>query len=810
MPTRVEGWGDPKADIVIVGEAPGETEVDRGIPFCGRSGLHLDNLLGIGGMARTSGMYLTNVVKERPPYNDISKFITFNGTEATTTIEYNLYKEELLAELAAIPAKVIVPVGKVALYALTGYTDITKRRGSILWSDTLNKKVIPTLHPAYALRDPIQSYVIASDMRRIGKQAKFSNILDPTWEVYTRPPFSLVMEFLTDITSGNLTHAYDIEVLNQQLSCISFAIANGTLTVGMSIPFCEKGEHYFTADEELQILHRIGMILQSETPSIAHHTWFDSTFLFNLYGIITNELGDTMVAQGILCPDMPKGLDFITSLYTEIPYYKDDGKRFMAGLDGDEESFWNYNALDSIACLKCHKKLLEELETHDLLNTYQRQLNLIKPLTFMQSHGLRIDVEAKEKASRQADEELKELQATLESQVGQEINPNSSKQVMAYFYDKKGITPYKNRKTGKATVDNKALTRLKIRGFDEAATLLEIRALSKLKGTYYDMILDSDNRIRSSYNPVGTKTGRLSSSKTLWGTGGNLQNLPKSFSKHVLADEGHVMYQMDLSQAENRIVAYLGPIPEMIEVFESGTDLHTKTASLIFNKPMGQISTKDGMNSSSIGNGQRCERYWGKTANHALNYGMGPNTLAVYAEIPQTQAKMIWERYHHAYPGVQNSFHAGVKDQIYNGRKLTNLMGRTRYFLGRIDDGLLNEAYNFGPQSLVADLINQEGLTNTYYNQSRVILLNQVHDSIWIQIPLTVDWIKHSIILSDIKNALEKELIAPNGVRFKLPVDVEVGASYGTLQSVKSLLPENLRDAYKESERRLVDGSVTV
>ena len=141
----------------------------------------------------------------------------------------------------------------------------------------------------------------------------------------------------------------------------------------------------------------------------------------------------------------------------------------------------------------------------------------------------------------------------------------------------------------------------------------------------------------------------------------NLQNWPHSMLRYLIADEGHIYYSFDLSQFENRIVAYVGNIKQMIEAFETGIDVHSLTAALIFGKPINEVSRKDG--SCPLGDGQHSERFWGKKANHGLNYDLGYKSFALYYELPEREAKAIVERYHQAYPGVRQTFHAEVRKQ---------------------------------------------------------------------------------------------------------------------------------------------------
>ena len=145
MGRRVNPSGPKEALIAIVGEAPGKEESETGVPFCGGSGQLLTKTLRDVGLNR-SEIYITNVVKERPPQNDLSRL-----HEVGISLQES--ERELINELRGTKANVIVPLGGVALKAITGYGAITKYRGSILSSPYLEKrKIIPSIHPAYCLR----------------------------------------------------------------------------------------------------------------------------------------------------------------------------------------------------------------------------------------------------------------------------------------------------------------------------------------------------------------------------------------------------------------------------------------------------------------------------------------------------------------------------------------------------------------------------------------------------------------------------------------------------------------------------------
>ena len=162
--------GDKNAKYVIVGEAPGATELKMKRPWVGQAGNLLMDLLGSAGIRRQN-CYLTNVIKERPPNNNISKFISLRSTgNHTVTDSAKLYLEQLRSELSETTANVIIAAGNVSLWALTGLNGVTKRRGSVYESTLLpGRKVIPIIHPAAALRQYMFARYILMDILKAVK-----------------------------------------------------------------------------------------------------------------------------------------------------------------------------------------------------------------------------------------------------------------------------------------------------------------------------------------------------------------------------------------------------------------------------------------------------------------------------------------------------------------------------------------------------------------------------------------------------------------------------------------------------------------
>jgi uracil-DNA glycosylase family 4 len=786
--------GPLESKIALVGEAPGGDEEKLGRGFIGPSGQLLFRMLSSAGMTRAD-CYVSNVVKERPAGNSIDTFITFRAGRAYTTPQYVEYEQDFIEEMKAVRSNVVVAVGGVALYALTGKMGITKWRGSILEALPAynHRKVIPVIHPAAALRQYTLTHTISMDLRRVVEESFFPDIRLPSRSLKIRPSFMDAMSFLQDCKSVNKI-AFDIEVMREEVSCISLAKSPYDV---ISIPFMIAGHDYFNPVQEAEIWKGIASILEDpDTVKVGQNLVFDTTFIFNRYGIVTRgKLEDTMIAQGIMYPDFPKGLDFITSMHTKEPYYKDEGKKWFK-LGGSDDDFWIYNAKDSAVCMEAYPRIEADLTLVNNLDAVEVATKLIPILAYMQTRGIKANASGMKDESEAAEDEIKSLTAQLRGITGYDINPGSSKQVQSYFYGVKGEKAYVNRKTGKPTADKDAIKRLSRKGYDEARIIQKITQLSYNKSHYLDVVLDSDNRLRCSFNPVGTESGRLSSSETIFGTGTNMQNLPMEFRKHLVADDDNLMYNIDLSQAENRVVAYISPEPAMIAAFERGVDLHRQTASLIFGIPISEVS--DEIGSSSIGGGNFSQRFWGKKANHGLNYDLGYKTFAFYYEIPEVESRFIVDKYHKAYPGV-HQYHAWIRNRLSKDRTLENLFGRKRLFLDRWGDDLFKSAYSYIPQSTVAEKINRHGLIYIYYNQhlfKPVDILLQVHDNIIFQMNYKQwSWEQQAECLILIKDSLESPL-SWRGNSFSIPISLEIGTNLN-----KKSMVEVSRDDFESVER---------
>jgi len=340
LPPRVRrivpGIGPKDARIAIVGEAPGAYEDAQLKPFVGPAGSVLEQCLHAAGIIKAD-VYLTNVVKVRPSKNDISPY--FNGK--TFSAEGIEWVRELREELDNHGANVIVACGGTAFAALTGHTQITKFRGYVFESIELHnpRKIIPTIHPAACLYDRkggakgglsasewkpfLFRHIIATDLKKAKVESATRELRRPERQlVYNFANAGEVLEWL-DYFFAQPVLAFDIEVVNYEIACISFA---STPNIACSIPLAGRWSEL----DELQIWRGIQRVLGNPfSVKVGQNLIFDIQFLHSRCGIeVRGLVHDTMIAHSVMFPELPKGLGFLGSIYCGTQSYWKDMVKF--------------------------------------------------------------------------------------------------------------------------------------------------------------------------------------------------------------------------------------------------------------------------------------------------------------------------------------------------------------------------------------------------------------------------------------------------------------------------------------------------
>lgn len=478
---------------------------------------------------------------------------------------------------------------------------------------------------------------------------------------------------------------------------------------------------------------------------------------------------------------------------------------------------WVYNGLDCCVTLEIRDQLLSQL-SNTTAGTYEFSRALQAPILEMGMRGVLVDNARRQKALKYFNEQIAILQAQLDEIVrdgiGFDVSPvkkpggwslwwRSPVRVKNLFYDVMGLPAIRKRNAKgqyAPTVDRDALEQLGAKYFlAEPITnhFLALRDIDK-KATWLKTEIDTDGRMRTSFNIAGTNTGRLASAYSDFGTGGNMQNIDRELRSVFVADPGMKFGNLDLEQGDARNVAaicwnlfveqmgeeYAG---SYLNACDSG-DLHTYNSRLIWpEKAWTGDLAKDKKIAEEIFYRQDSFRQMSKKGGHGTNYYGTPRTMAKHLKVAVPIIDDFQIRYFNTYPVIGSynpkkfdpknelpNWHNWVKRQLAESHTITTMMGRQRQFFGRsFEDTTLREAIAYEPQSLTADIIDT-GLLRLW-RSNRVQLLVQVHDSILFQFPEEEEDELIPWALETLKVYFELK----KGRRFFVPTEAKTGWNWG-------------------------------
>ena len=405
---------------------------------------------------------------------------------------------------------------------------------------------------------------------------------------------------------------------------------------------------------------------------------------------------------------------------------------------------------------------LIKANTHKLFTDLE--MPLMQVLADMELEGVNLDVPFLKELSVKHEAKLRELEAKIQEDAGEEFNLNSPKQLGEILFDKLQLDPKaKKTKTGQYATGEEILSKLKDK-HPIINDILEYRQLQKLKSTYIDALPELVNpktgRVHTTYAQTVAATGRLSSVNP------NLQNIPirseagqqirKAF---VARDENHVIISADYSQIELRLIAQMSQDPAMVEAFKHGEDIHASTAAKVFNVTLDEVT--------------REQRSQAKTVNFGIIYGVSAFGLADQANISRKEAKALIDAYYETYPTLK----AYIEKQVEIARDqgfVETLMGRRRYLKdinsrnAVVRSHAERNAVNAPIQGTAADIVKmamiqiQKELKKNY--QTKMIL--QVHDELIFDAPKDEVEKVSELIKSTMEAAMQMDvpLIAEVGV----------------------------------------------
>lgn len=542
--------------------------------------------------------------------------------------------------------------------------------------------------------------------------------------------------------------------------------------LGLSFKYREENSFYIPFNDEKDIedkLFILNSILNNPNiPKCGHNIKEDILILFR-YGLDINNISfDSVIAQYLIeASQKDYSLKNLADEYLNIHIQNSDDllgtgrkKKTLREFSNNDVSQFMASKLNII--FKAKDILTEKIEEYDMKQLFEKiEMPLVKVLADMQYRGFKVDINQLTELGKKFDEKINSLTQSIYEDSGEEFNINSPKQLGGILFDKLELPVIKKTKTGYSTnaeVLDKLLGKHPI-----IEKILEYRQIVKLKSTYVDglipLINKETNRIHSSFNQTITTTGRISS------TNPNLQNIPikteegRQIRKVFVANnKDYKLVDADYSQIELRVLAHISNEPKLIEAFENNDDIHTKTASEVFEVDREDVTS--------------LMRSRAKAVNFGIIYGISDYGLSRDLKITRKEAKKYIDNYLKNYSSVKDYMTNIVKEAKNKGYVKT-LLNRRR-FIPELNSRNFNvrsfgerTAMNTPIQGSAADII-KIAMLNVYTElknrglKSKLIL--QVHDELIIESPKEE--------LDEVKKLL-KELME-DAIELKVPLTVDM------------------------------------
>ena len=509
-----------------------------------------------------------------------------------------------------------------------------------------------------------------------------------------------------------------------------------------------------------------------------HNAKIAYNILRNLEILAEGVIFDTALASYVKDPQRNHELDVQSMEHLNhaiMPFapFEKNKKKQISFSDAPVESIVNFSSDESFTILELTKYWINNLDKKELELTYDIEVPLTFVLADMEYNGVSVDEDYLHKLTISMNNQLAKIEGRIYEIAGGVFNINSPRQVGEVLFEKLGLKAKKKRgKTNYST--NAAVLEELAEEYEIAQLILDYRKFAKLKSTYTEalpaLIDRKDNRIHTTYNQTVTATGRLSSSNP------NLQNIPirteegnKIRNAFVAGnkDDGLIL-SADYSQIELRLLAHITQDKHLLEAFNSGVDVHTLTASKVFDVPVEDV-TKE-------------MRYKSKAVNFGIIYGQSKYGLAKSLGISNADAETFIEKYFATYPRVKAYMEGTVLEAEEKGFVET-IFGRKRYLATELSssNGMIREfakraAINQPIQGTAADLMKIAMIDfskKLKENNLKSKMIMQVHDELVVEVVKS----ELDVVTNLVKEAME--LNQPLSV--PLVVDVNVGESWKEL-----------------------------
>lgn len=555
--------------------------------------------------------------------------------------------------------------------------------------------------------------------------------------------------------------------------------------VGISLSY-KPGEAYYIPvnhqDDTVKqlklnvVLDALKPVLESSNNKIiGQNIKFDRNVLAK-YGInISSIKNDTMMMSYVLDASATRhNLDALSSYYLN---YKTSTFEDVAGKGVKQVTFdqvpieeaTNYAAEDADITLRLYEELNPKLESVASLKKLNDEIEipLIEVLSEMEQNGAILNSKILSSQSKDLENRIKKLEKKAYEIAGEEFNLGSTKQLREIFFDKLNYRIIKKTPGGQPSTDEKVLVEL-AEEYELPGVLLEHRTLSKLKFTYTDklpgQISVSTGKVHTSFHQAVTTTGRLSSSDP------NLQNIPirtedgRRIRQAFEPSKGHRFISADYSQIELRIMAHISKDIGLLQAFQEGEDIHSKTASEVFDVNIQEVTPDLRRNAKAI--------------NFGLIYGISAFGLGKQLGISRNLAAEYMAMYFEKYPGVKK-YMESTKDFASQNGYVETLFGRRLYLRDINASNAIRRqaseraAINAPVQGTAADIMKIAMIKTHQAIKAENVeakLILQVHDELILDTP------KKEI--DSVINLLTNSMMGAASLDVPLEIDVGVGDNW--------------------------------
>ncbi len=523
-----------------------------------------------------------------------------------------------------------------------------------------------------------------------------------------------------------------------------------------------------------------------EDPSIkkiGQNIKFDFIVFFK-HGINMTSMEDTMLMSYVLDAGKNRhNMDTLSEIHLnhKTISFKDlvgTGKKEINFSEVDVEKAKDYAAEDADITFRLYKKLQKSLRDEKMINIYEIfEKPLLKILAFMEIEGVKIDSEFLKSLSTKFEKKIVKIQNEVFKISKKEFNIASPKQLGEILYNDLKIADLKKTKKGSFATSASVLEDLAFKGHKFPQLVLDWRQVSKLKNTYSDSLQEHINpntqRVHTSFLLAATTTGRLASSDP------NLQNIPiksedgKDIRKAFIAKKDHVLISADYNQIEMRILADLADVKGLKKAFKNNEDIHSLTASQIFNVDIKKVNQD--------------QRRKAKAINFGIIYGISQYGLAKQINVTNHEAEEFLNAYFLKFPEIKIYMDRTIKFCRKSGF-VNNIFGRRSHFIN-INDKNYNirnfqerAAINAPIQGSAAEImrlamIRLNKKLSDQKNQNTKMLL-QIHDELIFETPKEEAKRISKIIIDEMSSVVKSE---QHSFSIPLTVDLNTGENWGTL-----------------------------